>query len=162
MRKIYVFLVCVLALTCATEADASDLYVHEGNSSVKNEVFWKHSTEERLEGSVEEIALEKALGELKSLKAVILTEVEGQEGKKLAYLTDNLPAMLTTDAHNGLDAMSIVVILTKVVQEQQKMIKEQRETLLQLHEKVTLLEDAVPMKETKKALWKKGQGEIYR
>lgn len=160
MGKLKLFFMCVLALVCAIEASAGDLYVHDGNSSVKNEVTWKHSMEEGLDGSVEEIALEKALGELKSLKAVVLTG--GEEGRRLAYIADNLPVMLTTDDHSSLDAMSIIVVLTKIVQEQQKMIKEQRETLLQLHEKVTFLEDAVPTKEVKKALWKKGQREVYR
>jgi len=45
--------------------------------------------------------------------------------------------------------MDIAAVLTKVVQEQQKMLKEQKETMQQLQDKLVSLENALQLKKDK-------------
>lgn len=143
-------------------AAAENLKVNDGG---RNENFvvndgrnvGMNSTSRNLKKDIREVILEDALQTVESLKPVTFIYKDGDQVKHVSFIAEDVPEMVSTPDRKSLDSMAIVAVLTKVIQEQQKTLKEQKEIMLQLQEKIILLEDALPSKGVKKGIWKKAR-----
>jgi len=75
----------------------------------------------------------KALGELKPVRYAFKTD---RAEKHVGFVAEEVPELVSMKDRKGLSPMDIVAVLTKVVQEQQKIISFLREELNELKEKV--------------------------
>ena len=61
------------------------------------------------------------------MKPVSFEYKEGNQDVHVGFIAEDVPEMVATPDRKGLESMDIAAVLTKVVQEQQKMLKAQQE-----------------------------------
>ena len=71
------------------------------------------------------ISNEEALEALESLRPVRFKYIEDvSDDETLGFIAEDVPDLVTTNNHKGINPMDIIAVLTKVVQQQQKEIEE--------------------------------------
>jgi hypothetical protein len=58
----------------------------------------------------------------------------------LGFIAEEVPQLVASKGRKGLSPMDITAVLTRVLQEQQKVVREQQETIVQLKARVVELE----------------------
>jgi len=120
---------------------------------------WVNASSRALKKDIKEVSAEEALQTVESLKPVSFVYKEGNQDMHVGFIAEDVPEMVATDDRKGLESMDIAAVLTKVVQEQQRMLKEQQETMKQLQGKIVSLENALQLKKDKDLnLAQKGDG----
>jgi hypothetical protein len=98
---------------------ASGAYVTTGG-------VWTNASSREYKDNIESLATEEALDTLKELNPVKFAYKRDMTERHVGFIAEEMPDLLATKDRKGLSPMDIVAVLTKVVQEQQKMIEEQK------------------------------------
>jgi len=155
-----VLIVSIMCLVLFSEVDASTLFMADSDLKERpinsSQAVWKSVSDHIDSSKTNDIDLNEALRVLKDLKPAAFTTEESKYGTSIGFIVEGGPVALVSSDEGNLDAMAMVVVLTKIVQEQQAALKEQNETMLQLYEKIIMIEESLPSPKIKKGLWKKG------
>ncbi|MBI5555090.1 MAG: tail fiber domain-containing protein, partial [Elusimicrobia bacterium] len=86
-----------------------------------------------LKENINELSLAEAIQTLKGLSPVTFNyKAEKVKDLHLGFIAEDVPELVATPDRKGVDPMDIVAVVTKVVQEQQKVIQEQNERIMKL------------------------------
>jgi len=120
---------------------------------------WVNASSRELKKDIQEVSAEEALQTVENLKPVSFVYKEGNQEMHVGFIAEDVPEMVATSDRKGLESMDIAAVLTKVVQEQQRLLKEQQKTMQQLQDKLVSLENALQLKKDKEInLTQKGVG----
>jgi hypothetical protein len=103
---------------------------------------WIDASSREYKNNIEDLSTEEALEAIKELNPVKYAYKTDQTEKRVGFIAEEVPDLVSMKDRKGLSPMDIVAVLTKVVQEQQKSMQEQQKTISALSEKVVELERA--------------------
>jgi len=110
---------------------------------------WVNASSRELKKDIMEVSTEEALKTVESLKPVTYVYKKGNQDTHVGFIAEDVPEMVATPDRKGIESMDIAAVLTKVVQEQQRMLKDQQATMQQLQDKIVSLENAMQLKKDK-------------
>ena len=110
---------------------------------------WVNASSRALKKDIKEVTAEEAIQTVENLKPVSFVYKEGNQEMHVGFIAEDVPEMVATGDRKGLESMDIAAVLTKVVQEQQRLLKEQQEAMQQLQDKIVSLENALQFKKDK-------------
>jgi hypothetical protein len=102
--------------------------------------YWTNASSREYKDNIEALTTEEALGALKELNPVKFAYRKDMTEKHVGFIAEEAPDLIATKDRKGLSSMDITGVLTKVVQEQQEMIKKQQETINELSGRLSELE----------------------
>ena len=85
-------------------------------------VFTNSSSRSRKE-NIADLGYDEAVDTLTALEPVRYNYINDREESYVGFIAEDVPDLVATNDREGLSAMDIVAVLTKVVQEQQKRIE---------------------------------------
>jgi len=97
---------------------------------------WIDASSREYKDNIEVLSTEEALEAIKELNPVKYAYKTDQREKRVGFIAEEVPELVSMKDRRGLSPMDIVAVLTKVVQEQQKTISALTEELKELKEKV--------------------------
>lgn len=103
--------------------------------------IWSNASSRSLKENLEDLSAEKAMEAFGRLNPVVFNYRSDRSERHVGFVAEDVPELLASRDRKGLSPMDMVAVLTKVVQEQQKLIAEQRQTLAALSARVEVLED---------------------
>jgi hypothetical protein len=112
----------------------------EGDAYIKTALEIGSSRE--LKENINELSLNEAVDALKELKPVKF-HYKAKPDENLGFISEDVPDLVATKSRKSINTMDIVAVLTRVVQEQQGIIKKQQEDISRLYRIVKELEQGV-------------------
>lgn len=112
-----------------TPSSTATLHV-EGDAYIKTALEIGSSRD--LKENIRELALNEAVDTLKGLKPVKF-HYKTKPDENLGFISEDVPDLVATKSRKSLNTMDIVAVLTRVVQEQQDLIKKQQEDISRLY-----------------------------
>jgi hypothetical protein len=107
---------------------------------------WNNASSKEYKENIESLDASKALEVIEDLRPVKYN-YKSQKDERLGFIAEEVPDLVAMDDRKSLSTMDIVAVLTLVVQEQKKVMEEQQQiidgqqkALLELSERVELLE----------------------
>jgi hypothetical protein len=88
---------------------------------------WVDGSSIEFKENITDVELDEAVETLKNLKPVKYNYKEDKEEQHLGFIAEEVPELVAMKDRKGLSAMDVVSVLTRVVQDQQKVINEQKE-----------------------------------
>jgi hypothetical protein len=101
---------------------------------------WTDASSRAFKDKIETLSLEEALGALLGLQPVKFEYKASPQDQYVGFIAEDVPELVAMKDRKGLSAMDVVAVLTKVVQEQQRIIKDQQNAISALSSKVTALD----------------------
>ena len=87
------------------------------------------------------VSTKEAIDTLKVLNPIKFKYKEDNSGEEhLGFIAEDVPELVSTQSRNHLSLMDFTAMLTKVVQEQQRILKEQQDTIEEMTSRVKILE----------------------
>jgi hypothetical protein len=102
---------------------------------------WIDASSREYKENIEVLSTEEALEAIKELNPVKYAYKEDTSEKRVGFIAEDVPELLSTKDRKGLSPMDIVAVLTKVVQDQQKSIQEQQKTAQEQKNTISLLKE---------------------
>ena len=93
---------------------------------------WVNASSRELKENIKEVSVEDAVATLEKLVPVTYNYRKDKKEQHVGFIAEDVPDMVATNDRKGLNAMDVTSILTKVVQEQQKMIADLRVELAEV------------------------------
>ena len=116
-----------------TDAPAHTL--HLGGGAYSDGVSWINGSSREYKENIKDLQTEDAMEALKRLNPVAFNYKASLGENRLGFIAEDVPELVATKDRKGLSPMDIVAVLTKVVQEQQSLIKKLEQRLLALEGK---------------------------
>lgn len=107
---------------------------------------WTDSSSRESKENITDLSTDKALETLKELNPVEYNYKVDKGEKYVGFIAEEVPELVAMEDRKGLSPMDIVAVLTKVVQEQQKVTHEQQKIISGLIEEVKELKREVKLK----------------
>jgi hypothetical protein len=123
--------------------------IHLAGGAYSDGATWVNASSRALKKDIKEVTAEEAIQTVENLKPVSFVYKEGDQDMHVGFIAEDVPEIVATSDRKGLESMDIAAVLTKVVQEQQRMLKAQQETMQQLQDKIVSLENALQFKKDK-------------
>ena len=95
---------------------------------------WVDGSSREFKENIEELTSAEALQAFEKLEPVKFNYKENKGETYLGFIAEDVPDLVAMNDRKGLNAMDMVAMLTKVVQEQQKAIAELREEIAKIKE----------------------------
>ena len=102
---------------------------------------WTNASSREYKENVEELSSDKALAAFNKLKPIVFNYRTDKTERHVGFIAEDVPALLASKDRKGLSSMDVVAVLTKVVQQQQKLIEAQRKTVAALTKRIEMLEE---------------------
>ena len=112
---------------------ASGAYVTTGG-------VWTNASSREYKDNIEALTTDEAFGTLKGLNPVKYAYKKDLTEKHVGFIAEEAPDLVATKDRKGLSSMDIVAVLTKVVQEQQGLIKDLQGKNERLEQRLLTLE----------------------
>jgi hypothetical protein len=93
---------------------------------------WIDGSSREYKEDIEALSTQEAMEAIKELNPVKYTYKTHRTEKRVGFIAEDVPELVSTKDRKGLSPMDIVAVLTKVVQEQQKTIAELSEKFKEL------------------------------
>jgi hypothetical protein len=90
--------------------------------------------------NIEALSTEEALEAIQGLNPVKYAYKTDRTEKRVGFIAEDVPDLVATKDRKGLSPMDIVAVLTKVVQEQQDLLKELKAKNERLEQRLLALE----------------------
>jgi hypothetical protein len=97
---------------------------------------WIDVSSREYKENIEVLSTEEALEVVKELNPVKYAYKTDQTERRVGFISEEVPELVSMKDRKGLSPMDIVAVLTKVVQEQQRTISTLREELKELQGKI--------------------------
>jgi len=115
--------------------------LHMGSGAyVSTGGVWTNASSKEYKDNIKGLKAEDAIETLQGLNPVTFTYKKSPEENHVGFIAEEVPELIATKNRKGLSPMDITAVLTKVVQEQQEMIKKQQETINELSSRLSELE----------------------
>jgi len=101
---------------------------------------WIDASSREYKENIEILSTEEALEAIKELNPVKYAYKTDQTEKRVGFIAEEVPELVSMKDRKGLSPMDIVAVLTKVVQEQQETVQKQQAVINTLTEKLAQLE----------------------
>ena len=125
--------------------------IHLAGGAYSNGATWVNASSRELKENIKEVSAEEAIRTVENLKPVAFNYKKGDQELHVGFIAEDVPELVATNDRKGLESMDIVAVLTKVVQEQQKMIQQQQLVNEELQTKIGKLETVLQFKQDKNA-----------
>ncbi|HEX6096042.1 MAG TPA: tail fiber domain-containing protein [Thermoanaerobaculia bacterium] len=93
---------------------------------------WQDASSRKAKEHITDLDASAAIQALRDLKPVTYNYKNVPEDPKVGFIAEDVPEIVATPERDGLSALDIVAVVTKVVQEQQKTIEQLNERIAQL------------------------------
>ncbi|UCH96984.1 MAG: tail fiber domain-containing protein [Candidatus Aminicenantes bacterium] len=101
---------------------------------------WLDASSIRFKENIRSLTTNEAVDTLDQLRPVRFNYKVDKTEECLGFIAEEVPQLVASKGRKGLSPMDITAVLTRVLQEQQKMVREQQETIMQLKTKIAELE----------------------
>lgn len=101
---------------------------------------WVSGSSRSLKENIESLSTGEALDALDKLNPVKFNYKVNKTDQHLGFIAEDVPDLVATPDRKGMDPMDITAVLTKVLQEQQNLIREQQKIISDLQERMAKLE----------------------
>ncbi len=102
---------------------------------------WQQGSSKTFKKNITAITSGEALDTLAELNPVKYNYIKDEDQEEYAgFLAEDVPELVASKNRKTLNAMDVVAVLTKVVQQQQKSMEDQRKTIDELKNRITELE----------------------
>jgi len=99
--------------------------LHMGSGAyVSTGGVWTDASSMDYKENIKDLTVEEAIGALEGLNPVKYNYKMDKEDKHVGFIGEDVPELIATKDRKGLSPMDIVAVLTRVVQEQRRMISE--------------------------------------
>ena len=113
--------------------------LHMGSGAyVSTGGVWTNASSREYKDNIQALATEEALNTLKELNPVKFAYKTDRTEKHLGFIAEEVPDLIATKDRKGLSPMDIVAVLTKVIQDQQKIISAHSEKIAELERALQL------------------------
>jgi len=104
---------------------------------------WTNASSRELKDNIMGLSSIEAMSALADLRPVKFVYRADTSEQHVGFIAEDVPELVATKDRKGLSSLDVAAVLTKVVQEQQKLIESQRKALEELNYKLGLLEKMV-------------------
>ena len=108
----------------------TELYLGNGAKNVGG--VWINASSRALKENIKDLSTQDALAAFHKLQPVTYNYKSDKKEQVVGFIAEDVPALVAIQGRDGLSSMDMVAVLTKVVQEQDKMIKVQAEKIAKL------------------------------
>lgn len=100
---------------------------------------WNPSSSRELKENIENLTAEEAMEALAGLEPVKYNYKEDKEEPRVGFIAEDVPDLVAMKGRKTLGTVDILAVLTKALQEQQKLNREQQKTIDQLKKEIAEL-----------------------
>jgi hypothetical protein len=93
---------------------------------------WMPACSREYKENITELTREEAVAAFLQLNPVTFNYKDDPSDRCVGFIAEDVPGLIATQDRKSLSPMDIVAVLTKVVQEQQKMLQQQQDEINQL------------------------------
>ncbi len=101
---------------------------------------WTNASSRELKENIRDLDTDEAFAALANLNPVQYNYKVDKEEDYIGFIAEDVPDLVATKDKKGMATMDVVAVLTKVVQEQQKLSEKQQKTIEDLQKKIEELE----------------------
>jgi len=101
---------------------------------------WNDVSSREYKENIETLSAEEALEAFQGLSPVKYNYKKQKEEARLGFIAEEVPDLVAMKDRKNLSTMDLMAVLTKVTQEQQRLIQEQQKTISELNNRVAELE----------------------
>ena len=101
---------------------------------------WTNASSREYKTGVKQLTAEKAMTALTELKPVEFAYKADSQEKHVGFIAEDAPELVASKDRKGMSSMDVVAVLTKVLQEQQKVVQEQKVTIAELSRRLAVVE----------------------
>ncbi|MCP5050723.1 MAG: tail fiber domain-containing protein, partial [bacterium] len=102
---------------------------------------WNNGSSREIKENIKNLTNTEAISALENLKPVTYNYKTSQEEGRVGFIAEDVPELVATKSRKNLSSMDIVAVLTKVVQQQQALVKKQQETISKLTQRIEKIEN---------------------
>jgi len=118
-------------ITNAT-SDVSGTELYLGNGAKNIAGVWINASSRALKENIKELSTQDALAAFHKLQPVTYNYKSDKKEQVVGFIAEDVPELVAIQSRDGLSSMDMVAVITKVVQEQEKMLKVQAEKIAKL------------------------------
>lgn len=118
--------------------------VHSSGASLTTGGVWTDASSRSLKEAVRPLSTNAAMAAFRALEPVTFRFKASPEEEHVGFIAEDVPDLVAAVDRKGLAPMDVTAVLTRVVQEQQRIIEEQRAELAALAQRVATLESHDP------------------
>lgn len=115
--------------------------LHLSGGAYSDGATWVNASSRELKENIKEVSVEEAVATLEKLTPVQYNYKADMKEQHVGFIAEDVPDMVATKDRKGLSPMDVTAILTKVVQEQQKMLVELQGQIAELKTELQLKKD---------------------
>lgn len=101
---------------------------------------WLNASSIQFKENIRHLTTNEAVDTLEQLRPVRFNYKVDKADECLGFIAEEVPQLVAAKGRKGLSPMDITAVLTRVLQEQQKMVRQQQVTIMQLKAKLAELE----------------------
>ncbi|MGR3320193.1 MAG: tail fiber domain-containing protein [Candidatus Anammoxibacter sp.] len=90
---------------------------------------WTNASSREYKDNIRDLTVNEAMAALDGLRPSRFNYKVDKDDEYVGFIAEDVPELVATKDRKGLAPMDITAVLTKVVQEQQRMLQDQRETI---------------------------------
>jgi hypothetical protein len=117
-----------------------------GGAYVTTGGVWTNASSREYKDNIKALSTQEAFEALEGLKPVKFVYKADWTERHIGFIAEDVPELVSTKDRKGLSSMDIVTVLTKVVQEQQDVIRQQQASISAISKKVSELEQLLKSK----------------
>jgi hypothetical protein len=117
--------------------DPTTVVMELANGASNSDGMWINASSRALKENIEDLDTETAMEAFHQLKPVTYNYKSNKEEPVVGFIAEDVPEVVAINSRKGLNALEMVALLTKVVQEQEKEISR----LKSMEEKVSHMEE---------------------
>ena len=102
---------------------------------------WTNASSRDLKENIHDITTDQALEILDLLRPVSYNYKADKEDEHVGFIAEDVPDLVASKDRKGMSPMDVVAVLTKVLQEQQRISREQQKTIDELKAEVEKLKN---------------------
>jgi hypothetical protein len=100
---------------------------------------WTNASSRDLKENISDLTTEQALDALEELQPVTYTYKADKDDEHVGFIAEEVPDLVASKDRKGMSPMDVVAVLTKVLQEQQRISREQQKTIEGLKQEIAEL-----------------------
>lgn len=104
---------------------------------------WTNSSSREYKENIRDLTVDEAMQTLDGLRPSRFNYKVDKEDEYVGFIAEDVPELVATRDRKGLSPMDLTAVLTKVVQEQQKMLQTQKEAMDGMKHEIEMLKSAM-------------------
>lgn len=102
---------------------------------------WDTGSSRTLKENIKEVTADEAMAALEELEPVQYNYKKAKDENRIGFIAEDVPELVAMNSRKAVNGLEITAVLTKVVQEQQKIIAELKEKMAELETNLQFKED---------------------